>query len=157
MVRHPSLGSKTTPWIESRKKINIIKTSSGDIQSPMFQIKLSKACEKVFFSIHQKDIRCISSKSYIDFGVTVLQETAPGQFKLITSTGNSADRQNQTKEMSLPPGTYLVIPTSSGSVMRDQGLTSVPATVVIHTTGTHELMEKPFNANAYEEVSALMF
>ena len=100
MVRHPELPSKTTPWVESRKKVALSLNQDGDVITQFFQLKLSEGSEKIFFSIHQKDIRCINAKPYIDFGVTVLQETAPGHYKLITSTGNSADRQNQTKEMS---------------------------------------------------------
>ena len=149
MCRHPDLGSPK--WFESRKKMTFTMTNN-EVRAPCYLLTLSEASDKVFFSIHQQDIRNIKANPYVDFGVTVLQlNAATGKYTLIASSGNSADRQLQTKEISLPAGQYLVLPTSTGCVLRTLAEKKLNATVVVHTTRPHGLVEQAFNAEAYEE------
>ena len=151
MIRHPDLPNHHSPWFESRRKITFSLSHTGEVQVPYFVMTMTEASDKVYFSIHQKDIRCINSKPYIDFGVTVLQETTPGHYKLITSTGNSADRQNQTKEMSLPSGTYLIVPTSTGCLFREY--------IKIHQLRQHQkclsLITTPIKAQHENDLQSL--
>ena len=113
LIRHVDMG--TSKWFESRKKMSFSMSPEGEVRTPSYLLTLTEASDKVYFSMHQQDIRHVTAKPYIDFGVTVLQLNAStGKYTLVTSSGNSADRQNQTKEMSLPAGQYLVIPTSTG-------------------------------------------
>ena len=113
LIRHVDMG--TSKWFESRKKMSFSMSPEGEVRAPSYLLTLTEASDKVYFSMHQQDIRHVTAKPYIDFGVTVLQLNAStGKYTLVTSSGNSADRQNQTKEMSLPAGQYLVIPTSTG-------------------------------------------
>ena len=154
LVRHPDLGS--SKWFESRKKMQFTMSASFDVKAPSYLMTLSEASDKVYFSVHQKDIRNIKAEPYIDFGVTVLQlNAATGKYSLMASSGNSADRQNQTKEMSLPAGQYLIIPTSTGCVLRTLADKKLNATVVVHSTRPHGLVEQAFNAEAYEEAIEL--
>ena len=154
LVRHPDLGS--SKWFESRKKMQFAMTGESDVKAPCYLLTLSEASDKVYFSMHQQDIRHVKSKAYVDFGVTVLQLNAStGKYSLIASSGNSADRQSQTKEMSLAAGQYLVVPTSTGAVLRTVPEKKLNATVVVHTTRPHGLVEQAFNAEAYEEAMEL--
>ena len=154
MVRHPDLGS--SKWFESRKKLTFTLSGEGEVRAPSYVLTLSEACDKVYFSVHQQDIRHVQAKPYVDFGVTVLQLNAStGKYTLVASSGNSADRQNQTKEVSLAEGQYLVIPTSTGCVLRTTADKKFDATVVVHTTRPHGLVEQAFNAEAYEEAIEL--
>ena len=140
MCRHPDLGSPK--WFESRKKMTFTM-SDNEVHAPCYLLTLSEASDKVFFSIHQQDIRNVKAKPYVDFGVTVLQLNAStGKYTLIASSGNSADRQLQTKEISLPAGQYLVLPTSTGCVLRTLAEKKLNACVVVHTTRPHGLVEQ---------------
>jgi calpain-15 len=154
LVRHPDLG--TAKWFESRKQMAFAVSAEGEVRAPSYLLTLSEASDKVYFSVHQQDIRNVQAKPYIDFGVTVLQLNAStGKYSLVASSGNSADRQNQTKELSLPAGQYLVIPTSTGCVLRTQTDKKLATTVVVHSTRPHGLVEQAFNAEAYEEAIEL--
>ena len=71
-------------------------------------------------SVHQEDIRCAGAKPYIDLGVSVLKPNPVyGTFELVKGTGNSVERQNETGEFNLPPGKYIVVPTTTGIKLRD--------------------------------------
>jgi len=68
---------------------------------------------QVYFSLHQEDQRCENALPYLDIGVSILQILPDYTYKLMGSSGNSAERQNQT-DVTLPPGQYLVVPTTTG-------------------------------------------
>jgi hypothetical protein len=81
----------------------------------------------LFFSVHQEDERCKHSKAYIDFGLSILrlnicsglENSNKHTFTLIASTGNQVMRENQTDELTLPKGQYIIVPTSSGGKLLD--------------------------------------
>jgi Ca2+-binding EF-hand superfamily protein len=133
MVRFPGLNKR--PWKENRKKFSFDfdRVTADQLDSlpdenmtvdefrvlcPMYVLTLSER-GTVVVSVHQQDVRVQDSQEYIDIGVSVLK-TDPiyGTFQLVTGSGNSADRQNQTDDVELEPGKYLVIPTTSGCKLR---------------------------------------
>ena len=96
--------------------------------APCYLLTVHEKCEDVYVSVHQKDTRCVGAGPYIDIGVTVLAFSPGSQsgYELIASTGNSADRQNQTEELCLEPGQYLVVPTTTGCKLRKVSQPSSP-------------------------------
>ena len=82
------------------------------ITVPMYVVSVQSTM-RMFLSVHQEDERCNKSKPYLDIGVTVLQIMPNYTYKLISASGNSAERQNQT-EVTLRSGQYLVVPTTTG-------------------------------------------
>jgi WW domain/Calpain family cysteine protease len=75
------------------------------VEAPIFVMVLPQDVEEAYFSVHQQDIRVVNAQPYIDFGVTVMRlNPATKSYELVVSSGNSADRQNQTEGMSLPAG-----------------------------------------------------
>lgn len=133
---------------------NAPAASSSDlaVEAPIYVMVLPQAVDEAYFSVHQRDIRCVDAVPYVDFGVTVMHYNAESaSYDLITSTGNSADRQNQTEGMSLEAGQYLVIPTSTGVVLKNRAVKECLATLVVHTSGPHSLLEQPFHPTVYEE------
>lgn len=123
MVSQPmtsSDGGKTrVPWVESRERF-MYKMADGEegkeVHAPSYSLTLSEEAEHVYVSVHQKDTRCVGAGPYIDIGVTVMRvtpETKSG-YTLITSTGASCDRQNQTGSLCLPAGKYIIMPMSTG-------------------------------------------
>ena len=127
MVRQPDRrehGAVRVPWYESRERFQYQMMQCNEIgteaTAPCYLLTIHEHSEDVYVSVHQKDTRCVGAGPYIDIGVTVLG-FAPGSrsgYELIASTGNSADRQNQTEELCLPPGQYLVVPTTTGCKLR---------------------------------------
>lgn len=127
MVRQPDRrehGAVRVPWFESRERFQYQMMQCNEIgteaTAPCYLLTIHEHSEDVYVSVHQKDTRCVGAGPYIDIGVTVLG-FAPGShsgYELIASTGNSADRQNQTEELCLPPGQYLVVPTTTGCKLR---------------------------------------
>jgi len=99
-------------WTEMRRKICFTFGSDGNISTPMY-IFTNKVTQKVYFSLHQEDQRCENALPYLDIGVSILQIQPDYTYKLMGSSGNSAERQNQV-EVTLPPGQYLVVPTTTG-------------------------------------------
>ena len=90
-------------------------------QVPLYTLKVSTVglfCA----SVHQEDIRCAGAKPYIDCGVSVmkLKEGSDHSYDLIAGTGSTAERQHQTEVVELQPGTYIVVPTTTGIKLREQ-------------------------------------
>lgn len=92
--------------------------SERTVSAPSYVLTLKERTEHVYVSVHQKDIRCVGISPYVDVGVTVLSLDPSGTWSLVASTGNSADRQNQTETLCLEAGQYLVLPTSTGCKLR---------------------------------------
>ena len=104
------------------------------VEAPIYILHLPQASDECYFSVHQRDIRCVDAEPYIDFGVTVLRSD-PGthSYQLVASTGISADRQNQTDAMALPAGQYIVVPTSAGCVLKNRPSKTCHAALVGRT------------------------
>jgi hypothetical protein len=127
MVRQPDRRENAqirVPWFESRERFQYqmmqCSNEGPEATAPCYLLTIHERCQDVYVSVHQKDTRCVGAGPYIDIGVTVLA-FAPGTqfgYALVASTGNSADRQNQTEEMSLEAGQYLVVPTTTGCKLR---------------------------------------
>ena len=99
-------------WTEKRRKICFTFGADGNISTPMY-IFSNKTTSKAYMSLHQEDQRCENALPYLDIGVSVLQILPDYTYKLMGSSGNSAERQNQT-DVTLPPGQFLVVPTTTG-------------------------------------------
>lgn len=133
LVRHPEFNKK--PWKDARRpfhfdleEVLVDEPTTSDtarihayrVLTPCYVLTVA---EKGFVvaTVHQQDTRCVDSPPYIDIGVAILQvDPTYGTFKLVAGAGNSADRQNQTEELELEAGKYLVIPTTSGGKLRQQ-------------------------------------
>ena len=67
---------------------NAPAASSGDlaVEAPIYVMVLPQAVNEAYFSVHQRDIRCVNAVPYIDFGVTVMRYVASTQsYELIIS------------------------------------------------------------------------
>eukprot|EP00981_Chlorochromonas_danica_P000679 scaffold146_cov171-Ochromonas_danica.AAC.28 len=138
MTRLPGLNKK--PWKDSRRQFFFdycpiddespqataqlaeegtaytpsITSTRYRVISPSYLLTLSQR-GTVIVSIHQEDIRCANARPYLDIGVTILKsDPAHGTFQLLSGTGNATERQNQTEELELDAGKYIIVPTSSG-------------------------------------------
>ena len=123
MVKPPTGTPGNGQWFETRERMTFTMSDGGSegsqVNAPSYVLTVRDRNEHVYVSIHQKDTRCVGSGPYVDIGVTVLRlNAADNKYELVASTGNSADRQNQTESMCLEPGQYLVIPTSTGCKLR---------------------------------------
>ena len=107
-----SSANNNISWTEKRRKTCFTFGADGNISTPMY-IFSNKTTSKVYFSIHQEDSRCENALPYLDIGVSILQILPDYTYKLMGSSGNSSERQNQT-DVTLPPGQYLVVPTTTG-------------------------------------------
>ena len=128
MVRPPEQNKNgERQWYDTRERFMFSMINDGcDVCSLSYVLTLHEKSDYIYVSVHQKDIRCVGTSSYIDIGVTVLQfDENTNKYILIASTGNSADRQNQTELFSLHPGQYLIIPTSTGCKLRSVSTTFI--------------------------------
>ena len=107
-----SSDKNSVTWTEARRKTCFTFGADGNVSTPMYVFSC-KAPSKVYFTVHQEDQRCENALPYLDVGVSVLQVMPDSTYKLMGSSGNSAERQNQT-DMLLPAGQYLVVPTTTG-------------------------------------------
>lgn len=87
------------------------------VKTNIFKLTV-KSTGHFYFSVHQKDRRVLTSVGYFDFGVSVLKLTADGKFDLVTATGNTAERQVQCHVHHLVRGDYWVVPTSTGTKLK---------------------------------------
>lgn len=106
-------------WAESRNKFeyNMVDVDdSRHVCCSSYTLTLPSDTGNVFVSVHQKDVRCKDSRPYIDIGVTVMQvdPSSASGLRVVASTGNSCDRQNQTNALTLTAGQYIIMPTSTG-------------------------------------------
>eukprot|EP01031_Cornospumella_fuschlensis_P034919 gene34919-42286_t len=136
MTRCPGLNKK--PWKEARRSFffdyvpieeDTNNTGNGNaggkgdsfrIMSPTYLLTLSQK-GTVIATVHQQDTRCEGAPAYIDVGVSILRvDPVYGTFALVTGTGNAIARQNQTEELELDAGKYLIVPTTSGCMLKQQ-------------------------------------
>lgn len=135
LVRHPGLNRQ--PWTDARRVFHYdleevaataeqTATSTAKphevfayrVVAPMFLLQVSDRCQCVA-TVHQQDTRCEGAAPYIDIGVSLLRaDPTYGTFSLVTGSGNSTDRQHGTDEVTLEPGRYLVVPTTSGAKLK---------------------------------------
>ncbi|RYG66041.1 hypothetical protein EON64_10645 [archaeon] len=132
MTRFPGLNKK--PWKEARRSFffdyvpieddntnnnnGISKGDSYRIMSPTYLLTLAQK-STVIATVHQQDSRCENAPAYIDVGVSILRvDPAYGTFTLVTGTGNATERQNQTEDLELEAGKYLIVPTTSGCKLK---------------------------------------
>jgi Calpain large subunit, domain III len=106
-------------WAESRNKFeyNMVDVDdSRHVCCYSYTLTLPSDTDNVFVSVHQKDVRCKDSRPYIDIGVTVMEvdPSSASGLRVVASTGNSCDRQNQTNSLTLIAGQYIIMPTSTG-------------------------------------------
>ena len=158
MVRQPDRrahGTIREPWFESRERFQYqmmqCNESGLEATAPCYLLTIHEKCEDLYVSVHQKDTRCVGAGPYVDIGVTVLA-FAPGTlsgYELIASTGNSADRQNQTEELCLEPGQYLVVPTTTGCKLRRVRLHA--RSLFLHSLHYYHfcLLHAPIDAHIY--------
>jgi len=99
-------------WFEKRRKVSFTYGGDDQLSVPMYVLNVPTQSHH-FISVHQEDERCEGFKPYLDIGVTVLEILPDHTYRLVASSGNSAERQNQT-EVNLKKGQYLVVPTTTG-------------------------------------------
>jgi hypothetical protein len=130
MTRVPGVNKK--PWKEARRTFffdyvrveeennstNVIKADNYRMMSPCYLLTLTRK-GTVVAMVHQEDTRCEDSKPYIDIGVSILRtDPVYGTFTLVTGTGNATERQNQSEDMELEAGRYLIVPTTTGCKLK---------------------------------------
>ena len=129
MIRNPKYNKE--PWIESRRRFYMDYDASDyddtyddddRLSVPLFALTITQPGGGHFIAaVHQEDIRCQGAKPYIDIGVSVLKvDPTYGTFSLVIGSGTSVERQNQTEQFDLPPGKYLVVPTTTGIKLKQQ-------------------------------------
>jgi Ca2+-binding EF-hand superfamily protein len=137
-VRHPSLNRY--PWTDARclfhYDLEEAISSTDDalssplatvkshevfayrVVNPMYLMQVSDKCQCVA-TVHQQDTRIEGALPYIDLGVSILKaDPTDGTYTLVAGSGNCTDRQHGTEEITLEPGKYLIIPTTSGAKLK---------------------------------------
>mmetsp|Transcript_23375 Transcript_23375/g.64260 ORF Transcript_23375/g.64260 Transcript_23375/m.64260 type:complete len:740 (+) Transcript_23375:2140-4359(+) len=69
----------------------------------------------VIVGLHQVDERSTPKLPNVDVGVAVLRKAGDGSLALVGSVGTSVSR-DRNLELELVPGSYLIVPTTSGAV-----------------------------------------
>jgi Ca2+-binding EF-hand superfamily protein len=172
MTRIPGLNNQ--PWNEVRRKFMFEYSNSSSassdgankkdytITSPSYLLRLNEA-STIIASVHQQDTRCENSLPYIDIGVNILQcDSTTGKFSLITGSSASTERQNQTKEILLQPGEYIIIPTTTGCKLKQyvdtleakkaNGTTTINRIPLTKTLSSGEVIFTDEVINAYNEL-----
>eukprot|EP01034_Spumella_vulgaris_P026750 gene26750-33376_t len=148
------------PWIEDRRKFTFdystrhtseeVVSDGKRVTCPHFTLSVT-APGTFIVSVHQEDVRCAKARPYIDFGVSVLKLTkeidpqsqkSKTTYNYVTGTGSTVERQNQTDEVQLEVGEYLVVPTSTGIKLREhykQYLSTVDANKIKGVHGVERI------------------
>ena len=120
MVRHRAGGAP--PWVEQRRKASFTYDPDAGAGatvacSALFVLSVAEPA-RLFLSVHQEDARCAGARPYLDIGVTVLRIRSDYTYELVAGTGCAAERQNQTDEVLVGEGQYLLVPTTTGCKFR---------------------------------------
>jgi hypothetical protein len=98
--------------------------------SSFFQLAVNEDNVKMYFTLHQQDKRCLDSPPYIDMGFIILLVKKPHRnegeyslkkedYELVYDLGWKLNsRQNQSEEVLLNKGQYLIIPFSTGCKLK---------------------------------------
>ena len=95
----PIAGQPAVRWTEHREK-GRFTYFDGVLNVAPYEIKVPQAT-KVWFSVHQQDMRNLTAQKYIDMGISVL---AADRKTLIASSGIDVDRQVQLEVERLEAG-----------------------------------------------------
>ena len=118
---------KTRNWDEVRIKGKFIKVQ--EIDDPKIELVMSKwfyAVEiqektKVIFGLHQEDERIESVanlRPYMDISIAILKKKGDGSVEIIDFTDFELDRQVEIEYDFEEPGTYIILPRTSGCLLR---------------------------------------
>lgn len=114
-----------SPWFEHRLPghIKFSTASSGFDSTSVYIVTVTDDNTDLYACVHQPDKTTLGAASYIDIGVTLLQQTTAASdsfapaFAAVASSGNTVERQNQLEALALPAGTYYLVTTSTGAKM----------------------------------------
>jgi hypothetical protein len=76
---------------------------------------------RVFISVHQEDERVPGitlRRPYLDIGIAVLKKNHDGELSLVALKDLIVDRQTEL-EVDLDPGSYIVVPRTTGCMLRE--------------------------------------
>jgi hypothetical protein len=111
----------------SHKKFSLQEST---FVSSFFQLSVNEDNMKMIFTLHQQDIRCLNSPPYMDMGFLILKVNRPHRiadeyslnredYELVYGLGWKLNsRQNQSEEVTLNKGHYLIIPMSTGCKLK---------------------------------------
>lgn len=74
--------------------------------------------QSCWVSVHQEDERKMTAKPYIDLAVVVLaaDPANPGHFRIVKGSTSNSQREIQLQIDDMRPGTYTIVPITSGVV-----------------------------------------
>ena len=102
-------------WSEHRFKGLLVNRGDVTVSNRVFELRVSQPT-RLFLGVHQEDSRVqgVSTlRPYLDLGAVVFQKKANNKIKVVDQVPLELDRQAQA-ELELQPGTYLVMPRSTG-------------------------------------------
>ena len=93
-------------------------TTTASSASNLAGLEISAEYAEVFATIHQPDHRRVGTPPYFQIGISLLKQTDTGDYEYIDGTPDFKYRQHQLEinPGRLPPGKYLLLPTSSHTV-----------------------------------------
>ena len=113
-------------WDEVRIKGKFVRVQ--DKEDPDLEVAVSKwyysielgQPKRIYIGIHQEDERVFgvsSRRSCLDIGIVILKKMPDGTLTLLEKSELAVERQNQL-EVSLGAGSYIVLPVTSGCLLR---------------------------------------
>ena len=109
-------------WIEERFPFTYNVSSPVSYGSHRFEFEVSNECD-LYVTVHQRDQRCVGAPAHLKLGITILKKNdTNGQqsgLTWIASESTNNVRQCQLEMLSIKPGSYLCIPTTT-DVSEDQ-------------------------------------
>lgn len=157
-------------WHEVRHRFDYCfsKSGLGVIYAPTYSLTVLETTE-VYVSVHQKDQRALDAPIHMGIGVTVFRCMPGGQNEFVGSSKGNGDRMCQVDLVSLPAGSYIIVPYSTGErimqrIAELKGLGADcqsqdydadfrrEASVVVHSSSKKiEVKEMPFDADIHAE------
>lgn len=107
--------NRVRQWSEHRFKGLLVNRGDVTVSNRVFELRVSQPT-RLFLGVHQEDSRVqgVSTlRPYLDLGAVVFQKKANNKIKVVDQVPLELDRQAQA-ELELQPGTYLVMPRSTG-------------------------------------------
>ena len=110
-----AVSSSGAAWEDQRVKGRFEYTDAG-VHAPHVTVDVPADTE-AWVSIHQNDERVLHAQPYVDLGFVVLRRGEDGALSFVDGCGGGWMREAQLRLPSLPKGSYVIVPFTSGCVL----------------------------------------
>ncbi|EGD72048.1 hypothetical protein PTSG_00064 [Salpingoeca rosetta] len=134
-----------TAWKDFRIK-GRFQYSGSDVSFPFISMTVEDATE-AWVSIHQDDERILHGQPYVDLGFVVLRKEKDGSLAFVDACGGGWSREAQLNIPTLAPGSYMIVPFTSGhrrEAKESRSLSKMFEAEECFTTGFRQIISEIF-------------